>query len=224
MWNDDFHHSAIVALTGRREAYYTDYRGLPQEFISAAKYGYLFQGQWYSWQKKRRGTPGLDLPGSAFITFLQNHDQVANSAFGRRVHELSSPARYRALTALLLLGPGTPLLFQGQEFASSAPFLYFADHPGELGRECAHRTARIPEPIPQPDRSGHPGTAARLRETASRSSAAGWILRSASRTPTTYRLHRDLLHLRRTDPTIASAGVTRVDGAVLVAGRIRPPL
>jgi maltooligosyltrehalose trehalohydrolase len=214
VWNDDFHHSATVALTGRREAYYTDYRGLPQEFISAAKYGYLFQGQWYSWQKKRRGTPGLDLPGSAFITFLQNHDQVANSASGRRVHELSSPARYRALTALLLLGPGTPLLFQGQEFASSSPFLYFADHPGKLGqsvragrRDFLSQFPSLTDPdiqarLPSP---GDSVTFERCRlDFAERESNAA-----------TYRLHRDLLHLRRTDPTIASAGGRRVDGAVL---------
>src|SRR5262249_20982708 len=62
LWNDDFHHSAMVALTGRAEAYYSDSRGTPQEFISAVKYGYLFQGQYYRWQRQPRGMPGLDLP------------------------------------------------------------------------------------------------------------------------------------------------------------------
>ena len=71
LWNDDFHHSAMVAMTGRSEAYYTDYLGTPQEFISALKYGYLYQGQYYRWQRKRRGTPGLDLTPAAFVTFLQ---------------------------------------------------------------------------------------------------------------------------------------------------------
>jgi maltooligosyltrehalose trehalohydrolase len=132
IWNDDFHHTAIVAMTGRNEAYYTDYHGSPQEFISAAKWGFLFQGQRYKWQKARRGTPSLDLAPSNFVNFLQNHDQIANSLWGRRVHTLTSAARVRALTALLLLGPNTPMLFQGQEFAASAPFLYFADHTPEL--------------------------------------------------------------------------------------------
>src|SRR5262249_17122760 len=90
LWNDDFHHSAMVALTGRAEAYYSDTRGEPQEFISAAKYGYLFQGQHYDWQRRSRGTPCWGLQPSAFVTFLQNHDQVANSARGLRGHELSS--------------------------------------------------------------------------------------------------------------------------------------
>lgn len=132
LWNDDFHHSAMVALTGRSEAYYTDTRGDPQEFVSSAKYGYLFQGQFYRWQAQPRGTPAWGLSPSNFVTFLQNHDQVANSARGLRGHRLTSPGRWRAMTALLLLGPGVPMLFQGQEFAASAPFLYFADFEGEL--------------------------------------------------------------------------------------------
>src|SRR6185436_16795891 len=115
LWNDDFHHSAMVALIGRNEAYYTDTLGRPQEFISAAKWGYLYQGQNYSWQKKRRGTPAFDLPPTAFVHFLQNHDQVANSGFGLRAHLLTSPGQLRAMTALLLLMPQTPMLFQGQE-------------------------------------------------------------------------------------------------------------
>src|SRR5262249_33151820 len=133
LWNDDAHHAARVALTGRREAYYSDFLGSAQELLSAARWGYLYQGQWYTWQNKLRGTPALDRLPRGFVTFLENHDQVANSAFGRRLHQLSAPASHRALTAWLLLGPSTPLLFQGQEFASTRPFLFFADHSGELG-------------------------------------------------------------------------------------------
>ncbi|MEP6822828.1 MAG: hypothetical protein ABI946_10810, partial [Chthoniobacterales bacterium] len=71
LWNDDWHHSAIVALTGRNEAYYTDYKGNPQEFISAAKYGYLFQGQLYTWQEKSRGQAALDISPPAFVGFIE---------------------------------------------------------------------------------------------------------------------------------------------------------
>src|SRR5262245_7658289 len=91
LWNDDFHHSAVVALTGRSETYYSDHRGTPQEFISAAKRGYLFQGQRYAWQKRRRGTRTDGIPPSAFVTFLENHDQVANSGDGARLHNKSAP-------------------------------------------------------------------------------------------------------------------------------------
>ena len=94
LWNDDFHHSAMVALTGRAEAYYSDTRGDPQEFMSAAKYGYLFQGQRYDWQKQPRGTPALDLHRRAFVAFLQNHDQIANSARGTaRTTRSTSPGK-----------------------------------------------------------------------------------------------------------------------------------
>jgi maltooligosyltrehalose trehalohydrolase len=127
VWNDDWHHSAMVALTGRNEAYYTDYTGSPQEFISSAKYGYLFQGQPYSWQEAPRGYPALGLPPQTFVAFIDNHDQVSNSAFGNRARTQTSPGRYRAITALLLLGPWTPLLFQGQEFGATTPFCYFSD-------------------------------------------------------------------------------------------------
>jgi maltooligosyltrehalose trehalohydrolase len=133
-WNDDFHHAARVAMTGQNDAYYADYQGSPQEIISAIKWGYLYQGQWNARQKKFRGQPTWGIPAHSFVVFLQNHDQVANSLNGRRIHDYTSPGRYRAMTTLCLLGPCTPLLFMGQEFASTRPFLYFADHNEELAK------------------------------------------------------------------------------------------
>ena len=111
----------MVALTGRHEAYYTDYWGTPQEFISAFKWGYLYQGQRYTWQQ-RRGTPAFGLKPATFVTFFQNHDQIANSGRGLRCHLLTSPGRYKALTAVLLLGPATPMLFQGKSSRPQARF------------------------------------------------------------------------------------------------------
>ncbi len=136
MWNDDFHHAAMVAATGRREAYYRDYFGSPQEFVSAAKRGFLFQGQFYHWQKQNRGEPLTGSPKHC-VAFLQNHDQVANSLSGLRLHQLTSAGIHRALTAMLLLGPQTPLLFMGQEFSATAPFLFFADHQDPAARPGA---------------------------------------------------------------------------------------
>ena len=109
----------MVALTGHAEAYFSDYMGTPQEFISSAKYGYLYQGQYYTWQKKNRGTPSLDLPAECFINYLQNHDQIANTCRGIRVHRLSGPGRYSRPYCSPSPCPQTPLIFQGQEFASS---------------------------------------------------------------------------------------------------------
>src|SRR5437763_9194135 len=98
------------------------------------KWGYLYQGQYYRWQKKRRGTPAVGLKPEVFINYLQNHDQVANSFCGGRIDRLTTAPLHRAITALMMLGPGTPMLFQGQEFGASAPFLYFADHKPDLAR------------------------------------------------------------------------------------------
>ncbi len=149
LWNDDLHHSAIVALTGRAEAYYSDTRGTPQEFVSAAKYGYLYQGQYYHWQRKPRGTPALDLPPSRFVVYLQNHDQVANSARGVRGHQLGSAAKWRAMTAYLLLAPGTPMLFQGQEFSVVQPVSVFRRPRRGAGRRGQNRPCRVPAAVSQ---------------------------------------------------------------------------
>jgi maltooligosyltrehalose trehalohydrolase len=212
LWNDDYHHSAVVALTGRREAYYTDYKGSVQELVSAAKYGYLYQGQWYGWQKQSRGTPALDLPPRTFIAYLENHDQVANSVFGRRLHQQSSPGRYRALTALTLLGPATPLLFQGQEFSSSAPFLFFADHCEEL-RESIQSGRR--EFLSQFMSARDPQAAALLPSPVDEETFRRCKLDVEERSThsAAYALHRDLLHLRAAHRAITQP--RRVDGAVL---------
>jgi maltooligosyltrehalose trehalohydrolase len=212
LWNDDYHHSALVALTGRREAYYTDYLGSVQEFISCAKYGYLYQGQWYSWQEKTRGTPGLDLPPHAFVSYIENHDQLANSAFGLRLHQMSSPGRHRALTALTLLGPATPMLFQGQEFSSSAPFLYFADHGSGL-RDSIRQGRR--EFLAQFPSLSDPEVAAALPSPVDEATFRKCQLDLSERRThaAAYAFHRDLLHLRRDEAAISRP--RRVDGAVI---------
>ncbi|HEV3444979.1 MAG TPA: malto-oligosyltrehalose trehalohydrolase [Gemmataceae bacterium] len=213
IWNDDFHHSVRVAVTGHSEAYYAEYLGTPQELVSAVKRGFLYQGQRYAWQKKRRGSRTDKIARAALVTFLQNHDQIANSAKGERLHLLTSPGRYRAATALLLLGPGTPLLFQGQEFAASSPFLFFADHnpdlaklvqKGRAGFLSQFPSVRTPEMQAQLPPPHAPSTfeQSRLNLAERRTHAQA------------YDLHKDLLRLRRSDPVFQSS--TEVDGAVLV--------
>lgn len=214
LWNDDFHHSAQVAMTGHREAYYTDYLGTPQELVSAMKWGCLYQGQWYAWQKKRRGTPALGIHPAQFITFIQNHDQVANSLKGARMHELTSPGRLRAMTALLLLGPGSPMLFQGQEFAASSPFLYFADHHPELARLVAAGRREFVSQFPSIKAGDsqqvltHPADEATFRRC---------VLRFEEREKNAHilRLHQDLLKLRREDSVFSEPRPRGMDGAVL---------
>jgi maltooligosyltrehalose trehalohydrolase len=214
LWNDDYHHIAMVALTGKTEAYYRDYRGSPQEFISAAKRGYLYQGQFYAWQKKARGKPALDLEPSAFVAYFQNHDQVANSGRGLRAHRLTSPGRYRALTALTLLLPSTPMLFQGQEFASSAPFVFFGDHRPDLAKQVFEGRKRF---LAQFSSLALPEAQSAIDDPASLSSFEKCKLDFAERAEHAhiYRFHRDVLTLRRTDPVFRAQRRGSVDGAVL---------
>ena len=214
LWNDDFHHSAMVALTGRAEAYYTDTSGAPQELISAAKYGYLFQGQHYDWQRKPRGTTGWGLPPSAFVAFTQNHDQIANSGRGQRGHQLTSPGRWRAMTALLLLMPSTPMLFQGQEFAASTPFLYFADFDTDLAQAVKNGRGEFLTQFPSLVEAQKRGTLADpgASETFERCKLK---LRERTSHAAAYALHADLLRIRRQDIVFALPRPGGIDGAVL---------
>src|SRR6266403_1838978 len=215
VWNDDFHHSAAVALTGKREAYYTDYLGSPQEFISAAKYGYLFQGQPYVWQEAPRGTPTFGAPPEAFVAFIENHDQVSNTAAGERLRFLTSPGRYRAMVALLLLGPWTPLLFQGQEFGAAAVFRYFSDV-GDSKLKEAIRKGRF-EFLAQFPSVADPDVQARLPVPFHRSTFEGSKLDWNDRTRNSqlWELHRDLIRLRHHDSRFSQMVRNGVDGAVL---------
>ena len=203
LWNDDFHHAARVAATGRAEGYYSRFQGSPQELISTLRFGCFDHAR-----------PPAALHPWQFVDYLQNHDQVANWGSGERLHRLTSPGRYRALTGLLLLGPGTPLLFQGQEFAASTPFCFFADHVPDLGllvrlgrREFMGQfpSHRQPEMLPFHPDPGDPATfeICKLDFAERRRHAA------------IYRMHRDLLALRRDDPVFRGQASGSVEGAVL---------
>lgn len=210
IWNEDFHHAARVALTGRREAYYSDYAGSAQELLACAKHGFLYQGQRSNWQGKRRGTAALDLHPAGRVCYLENHDQVANSTGGKRLVDFTDRGRLRAATALLLLGPGVPMLFQGQEFASSRPFLYFADHEGELAAAVAKGRREFLLQFPsvaslELDAPHDPRTFRRCALDWSERERNGWAVA----------LHRDLIALKRHDPVLSRHGSDGLDGAVL---------
>jgi maltooligosyltrehalose trehalohydrolase len=214
LWNDDFHHSASVALTGRAEAYYTDHRGSPQELISAAKYGYLFQGQRYAWQRQNRGSSARGIRPAAFVNFIENHDQLANSGDGSRTLARTSPGRHRAMTALLLLMPGTPMLFQGQEFGASTPFLYFADHKPELAAAVQKGRAEFVAQFPS---LGAPEMQARLCVPHARETFERCVLdwREYDSHVTHRRLHEDLIAMRRSDAAFRAQASGGIDGAVI---------
>ena len=212
--SDDFQHSVRVASTGHNDFYYRDYLGTPQELVSALKYGFLYQGQRSDMRDAAYGTYNLATPPEHIVHFLENHDQIANSARGFRLAATTSPARVRAITALLLLGPQTPCLFQGQEFGASNPFLYFLGLEGDEARDVAEgrrcSVSNFPSVIDPLMQTRLPDPAA--VETFERSKL-DWA--EADRHAPLLALHRDLLTLRRTVSAFSQYTERRIDGAVL---------
>ncbi len=137
VWADDFHHTVRVALTGQRESYFEGFDGTAAEWAETLENGWLFRGRVPRGQTEPRGTECRNLPVSRFIHCISNHDQVGNRAFGERLNHSVSPAAYRALTVLICLTPYTPMLFMGQEWAATTPFLYFVDHEPSLANLVA---------------------------------------------------------------------------------------
>lgn len=206
VWADDFHHQVRRALAGDSDGYYRDFTGTTADLATTIRQGWFFTGQHSAYLGAPRGTDPAGLPPRRFVIFLQNHDQVGNRALGERLHHQIDLAAYRAATALLLCAPETPLLFAGQEWAASAPFLYFTDHRPALGRlvsegrrrefkgfaAFADPTAR--ERIPDPQ---DPGAFARSR--------LEWDEIGHEPHASTLRLYRALLALRRDEPLLGAA-------------------
>lgn len=213
LWNDDFHHAARVALTRHNEAYLCGYLGTAQEFVSLALNGFLYQGQYFDWQKKPRGRRANSLPGAALVAYLENHDQLANTGFGHHLAALCAPSEVRAMTALLLLGPATPMLFQGQECGAATPFIFFADHRGELAELT--RKGRL-EFIAQFPSLAVPRTQQKLPAPSDAATFEQCKLSDSALAPNAlFALHRDLIRLRRNDPAFAAQRPDCIHGAVL---------
>lgn len=184
-WNDDLHHALHVLLTGETGGYYADYAPAPADALARAlAEGFVYQGEASTHRGGRaRGTRSADLPPTAFVAFLQNHDQIGNRAFGERLTTLARPKALRAAIALLLLCPQVPLVFMGEEAGATEPFLYFTDHRPELAARVREgrreefaqfpefadpqKRARIPDP-------NAPQTFARSRPTFDGPSARAW--------------------------------------------------
>jgi maltooligosyltrehalose trehalohydrolase len=214
LWNDDFEHTARVALVGCTNGYFHDYPATPQAFISALERAFLYQGQLYAWQRNTRGSPTHGLPPSRFVHFLENHDQVANTGFGDRLITQSAPATYRALTAVLLLGPQIPMLFQGQETGTRKPFRYFVDHDEELNKLVRHGRAEF---LAQFANLATEEAQAVLPDPGARTTFEDCILDAAERDldAPMVRLHRDLIALRRSYPAFTDQRDGTLRGAVL---------
>jgi maltooligosyltrehalose trehalohydrolase len=134
VWADDFHHQVRRAVAGDREGYYADFEGSTADLCTTLRRGWFFCGQRSRHRNEARGTDPSGIAPRRFVVCLQNHDQVGNRAFGDRLHHTVDAAAFRAATVLLLCAPQTPLLFMGQEWGASSPFLYFTDHRADLGK------------------------------------------------------------------------------------------
>jgi maltooligosyltrehalose trehalohydrolase len=206
VWADDFHHKVRVSLAGDNEGYYQDYSGSMRDLAEILNQGWHFTGQYSKFLGEPRGTDPTGIPPRRFVFCLQNHDQIGNRARGERLHHQIDLAAYRAASVLMLCAPATPLLFMGQEWAASSPFLYFTDHNEELGRlvtegrrqEFRHfrmfadPAARATIPDPQ-------------AESTFAASRLDWSERDDEPHASTLRLYEALLALRRTEPALRYA-------------------
>ena len=205
VWADDFHHEVRVTLTREKDGYYGCYEPSAAAIARTIRQGFFYEGQVYPTTGKARGHQGRDLPSSAFVYCIQNHDQIGNRALGDRITEAVSLDAYCMISSLLLFLPTTPLLFMGQEWAARTPFCYFTDHDPELGQkvsegrraEFAHfRAFSDPEQrsrIPDPQ---DPATFSR--------SVLDPREREQPPHARVYKLHQRLLELRRNDPVLRS--------------------
>ena len=225
-WNDDIHHAFHVLLTGEADGYYADYTRDPAGHAGRClTEGYAYQGEPSGFRGKPRGEPSRALPLAAFVSFLQNHDQIGNRAFGERLAQLAEPRALVAAASVVLLAPSPPLIFMGEEFGAATPFLFFCDLGGELAaavrdgrrREFARfpqfqdpaAAAAIPDPVA-------PDTFERCKldwTSVAQPPHADWLS-----------LHRRLLALRHREIVPLLAGVTgrdrsfrRIGGSAMAA-------
>ncbi|HSZ00685.1 MAG TPA: malto-oligosyltrehalose trehalohydrolase [Terriglobales bacterium] len=198
-WNDDVHHALHVLTTGELDGYYSDYseRALDQ-LGRCLVAGFAYQGEASAYRNgKPRGESTAGLPLTAFVSFLQNHDQIGNRAFGERIIKLADRRAVRAATAILLLAPSPPLLFMGEEFGAETPFLFFCDFEKDLaaavteGRrnEFSH-FARFADPAKR-ERIPDPNAEATFE-----ASRLDWSVTAEPRHELWLRCYRDLLKLR----------------------------
>lgn len=207
-WNDDLHHALHVLLTGETTGYYRDYATAPLAQLGRSlAEGFAWQGEWSSYRGRPRGESTGRLPATAFVGFLQNHDQIGNRARGERIETLSSPERLLAALAILLLAPSPPLLFMGQEWACAQPFPYFCDFGPELAaavsegrrRELSRFEAFRDDGAPLPDPLINPGIDPGIDpgdEANFRSAILDWEALELAPHREWLTLHRELLALR----------------------------
>jgi maltooligosyltrehalose trehalohydrolase len=197
-WSDDFHHCVHCLLTGERDGYYADYPEPKTQLVKALNQTFVFDGCYSAFRDRRHGAPADGIGGERFVVSLQTHDQIGNRARGERLHKLISPPQQRLAAGLLLLAPHTPMLFMGEEYGETRPFLYFCDF-GNPQLQDAIRQGRLREfaafhwepPIPDPN---NPATFEK--------SKLSWSWPAGTPQAGLRRLYCDLLAARRKWPAL----------------------
>lgn len=206
-WSDDFHHALFSALTGTRDGYYLDFGTLAQ-LAKSLERTYVYDGIYSSFRRRVHGRPANHLSQHRFFGYIQDHDQVGNRALGDRMSHIAGMGRTKIAAAIVLLSPFVPMLFQGEEWACSSPFQFFADHEPEMARLVSEGRKKEfatfgwnPDSIPDPEK----------RETFLRSKL-NWDEASKPEHAEMLQWHRELIRLRRTTPALNNGepGNTRV--------------
>ncbi|GGQ99200.1 malto-oligosyltrehalose trehalohydrolase [Deinococcus ruber] len=200
IWVDDFHHEVRVTLTAEQDGYYGPFEGGAAALSHVLRRGWVFEGQEWPLEERPRGKPADRLDAPNFVYFIQNHDQIGNRASGDRLnhHPAVSPRAFRAASMLLLTLPMTPLLFQGQEWAASTPFLFFTDHHGELGKLVSEGRKQEFGHF-----EGFSGDVPDPQDAATfEASRLNWAEQNSGEHAQTLALYRDLLALRRSDAVL----------------------
>jgi maltooligosyltrehalose trehalohydrolase len=214
VWADDFHHHVRCRSAGDRDGYYQDYSGSMADLAATLRQGWFYCGQYSEYAGAPRGTSPAGVPLVRMIFCLQNHDQIGNRPFGNRLHHQIDPALFRALSALLLFAPETPLLFMGQEWAASSPFLFFTHHHQELGRLVTEGRRRE---FSRFQAFADEETRARIPDPQAASTFEGsrldWDERVLAPHAGMLELYRALLRLRRTEKALKAG--TRFDVVAL---------
>ncbi len=197
-WCDDFHHCVHCLLTGESEGYYADYPEPAEQLAQALNHSFVYDGCYSVFRDRRHGAPAGDISGERIVIAVQTHDQVGNRARGERLHRLVGPAQGRLAAGLLLLAPHTPLLFMGEEYGETRPFLYFCDFGDaalrdavRLGRQQEFTAFRWQGPVPDP-----------LDPATFESSKLTWSWSKDARQAGLRRLYRELLAGRRVWPPV----------------------
>ncbi|MDE3136016.1 MAG: malto-oligosyltrehalose trehalohydrolase [Acidobacteriota bacterium] len=204
-WNDDFHHAVHALLTGERNGYYLDF-GSVADLAKALHENFVFSGQYSAYRRRSHGNSASDIPASRFVVFAQNHDQVGNRMLGERLSTLVSFEHLKLAAGLTLLSPFLPLLFMGEEYGETAPFLYFVSHNDRDLIEAVRRGRR--EEFAAFGWSGAPPDP--QAESTFLRSKIDWQLRSAPRNSALCQFHRELIRLRRSLPALGGRNAEKL--------------